>query len=275
MNQGVPLIPRRIIQTGKTRRLSLLERASLANFRALNPDFELVYFDDADVEAFIDREFPQYRELYDRFPYRIQRFDFFRYLAVFRLGGFYFDLDVFLAKGLQDLTTLECVFPFEELTLNRFLRDRYRMDWEIGNYAFGATAGHPFLGALIDHCVRAQRDPAWADLMMKGIPSPFQTAFAVLNTTGPGMVTRTLAENPGIAASVTVLFPDDVCDEKHWHNFGDYGVHLMAASWRGGRSFLMRRLTHLWESRTRRRLMAQSRQLGARRTHPSMKLPSA
>ncbi|MGE0024281.1 MAG: glycosyltransferase family 32 protein, partial [Hyphomicrobium sp.] len=82
-------IPRRIIQTDKSADLPLLGRAVQASMRLLNPDFEYVFFDDAAVERFIDDEFPQYRALYDSFPVRIQRFDFFRYLAVYRLGGFY------------------------------------------------------------------------------------------------------------------------------------------------------------------------------------------
>src|SRR6267378_7758106 len=143
-------IPQRIIQTGKTRDLSLQERAAVANLRCLNPDFEYLFFDDNEVTTFVQKEFPQYREVFESFPFRIQKYDFFRYLAVFRLGGFYFDLDVFLATGLQDLLPRSCVFPFEELTLNQWLRRQYGMDWEIGNYAFGAAAGHPFLQTIIE-----------------------------------------------------------------------------------------------------------------------------
>jgi mannosyltransferase OCH1-like enzyme len=84
-------IPRRLIQTGRSRDLPLLEQAVVANLRLLNPDFEWLFFDDAQVEAFIDREFPQHRRVFDGFPVRIQKYDFLRYLAVYRLGGF--DLD--------------------------------------------------------------------------------------------------------------------------------------------------------------------------------------
>src|SRR5262245_37394105 len=131
-------IPRRIIQTAKSRDLPLLEQAVVANIRLLNPDFEYLFFDDADVERFIDEHFSQHRELVESFPVRIQRYDFFRYLAIFHLGGFYLDTDVLLARGLDDLCGFGCVFPFEELSIHRFLRDRHGMDWEIGNYAFGA-----------------------------------------------------------------------------------------------------------------------------------------
>lgn len=262
-------IPRRLIQTGKTRRLTLLEQAALASLTALNPGFEHVYFTDQDVDAFLDREFPEYRAVFDRFRYPIQKFDFFRYLAVYRLGGFYFDLDVFFARGLDDLISKGCVFPFEELTLNQHLRDGLGLDYEIGNYGFGAAPGHPFLRAVIENCVRAQAETTWVAPMLAGIPAPFRSGFEVLNTTGPGLVTRTFAERPDLARDVTVLFPEDVCDERSWHNFGHYGVHLMAASWRTKGGFLRRRFARWWETRTRKRQLTASRRLGPGRKVPT------
>src|SRR5262249_25678367 len=160
------------------------------------------------------------------FTVPIQRYDFFRYLAVYRLGGFYLDLDVLLATGLSDLRSTGCVFPFEGLTFSRWLRDT-GMDWEIGNYAFGAAAGHPFLEAVIENCVRAQRDPLWVPQMLRGVPPLSRIDHYVLYTTGPGLLSRTLAENPALASTVTVLFPEDVCEPTSWNQFGSVGIHMM------------------------------------------------
>jgi mannosyltransferase OCH1-like enzyme len=74
-------IPKRIIQTGKSRDLPLLARAAVTNLRLLNPDYEYMFFDDRQVEEFVDAEFPDFRSVMDSFPRRIQRFDLFRYLA--------------------------------------------------------------------------------------------------------------------------------------------------------------------------------------------------
>ena len=257
-------IPARIIQTAKTRHLSVRDRAVTANLKLLNPDCEWAFFDDQDVERFVDSEFPQYRQVFDSFRYPIQRFDFFRYLAVFRLGGFYFDLDVLLASDLGDLRTHGCVFPFEGLTHSHLLRG-YGMDWEIGNYAFGAAADHPFLKAVIENCVRAQRDPNWIAPMMRGAPMFSSAEYLVLYSTGPGLVSRTLVENPGLANSVTVLFPDDVSDMRTWNMFGTYGVHLMDGSWRPSTSVLRRRVAQTWEAWMTNRLVTKSRQRGKTR----------
>jgi len=262
-------IPGRLIQTWKSRNLPPLARAAAANLRLLHPDWEYLFFDDEEIRRFIAHEFPQHRQVFDSFARPIQRFDFFRYLAVFRFGGFYFDLDVFLSDNLADLLQHPCVFPFEELTLSRHLRYEHGIDWEIGNYGFGAAPGNSFLQAVIENCVKAEADRTWSAAMMTGIPGIFRSEFQVLNTTGPGLITRTLAENPAAAEEVTVLFPDDVCEPGNWHQFGKYGVHLMEATWRERGNFWWRKLALAWETRTRRRQMAESRRLGPKRAWPA------
>jgi inositol phosphorylceramide mannosyltransferase catalytic subunit len=254
-------IPPRIIQTGKQRQLSLKQRAFATNVQLLNPGYETCFFDNQDVERFIDREFPQHRRTFDSFTIPIQRYDFFRYLAVYRLGGFYLDLDVLLAAGLSDLRSAGCVFPFEGLTFSRWLRDA-GMDWEIGNYAFGATAGHPFLEAAIENCVRAQRDPSWVRPMMQGVPALSRLDHYVLYTTGPGLLSRTLAENPAIASTVTVLFPKDVYEPRSWNQFGDIGTHIMEGTWRPMKSVFRRRVQQRWEAWRLKRLIREIKSRG-------------
>jgi hypothetical protein len=239
----------------------------MANLRLLNPDYEYLFFDEERVQVFIDHEFPQYRAVFNSFKFPIQRYDFFRYLAVYRYGGFYFDLDVMLASGLSGLLDAGCVFPFEGLTLSEHLRNHHKMDWEIGNYAFGAAAGHPFLAAVIENCVKAEKDPNWVKPMMRGYPPLLTSEYLILNTTGPGLISRTLAENVESAKTVTVLFPDDVCDLENWNRFGDLGVHFIEGSWRTRSSYLVRRVAQHWENFKLQGLLKESRKLGKTRQH--------
>jgi inositol phosphorylceramide mannosyltransferase catalytic subunit len=259
-------IPKRIIQTGKSFDLPLLSKAAVANIRLLNPEFEYLFFDDIQVNQFIKEKFPEYQGVFNTFDRPIQRYDFFRYLAVYHFGGFYFDLDVFLSSNLSDLLSFSCVFPFEELTIHKFLRRTYGMDWEIGNYAFGAAAGHPFIEAIIQNCVKAQRDPKWPEAMMASIPRMLRENFYVFNTTGPGLVSRTLAEYPDAGRQVKVLFPENVCNSIYWHHFGSFGVHLMEGTWYKHKSLLRRRLANFWMSWTRKRLLKESLLLGESRS---------
>ena len=259
-------IPKHIIQTGRCRNISPLAKVAVTNLKLLHPDWDYTFFDDEGVSRFIATEFPRFKPVFDRFEHHIQRLDFFRYLAVYRFGGFYFDLDVLLSEDLSKLLDEQCVFPFEELTLNSFLR-RHGMDWEIGNYAFGAAPAHPFLEVVIENCVKAQRDRRWVKVMMAGIPRMFHADFYVLNTTGPGLISRTFAENPKIADSITILFPENVCDPATWHKFGTLGIHLMNGSWRTQHGFVVRRIASWWEAYAKKRLMMESIRLGpARRT---------
>lgn len=267
-------IPKRLIHVwgsidgATTRRgasLPLGCRASLVNATLLHADYDHLFLDDAAINRLLEEDCREYRDVYSRFPLAVQRFDFIRYLAVYRFGGFYFDLDVYLARSLEPLRQHQCVFPFEELTLSRYLRRQHGWDWEVGNYAFGAEAGHPFIRAVIDNCRRSLDDPSWALQVMAGIPTPFRRQFQATSTTGPGLVTRTLAEQPELRNTVSILFPEDVRDTASWHRFGDYGVHLMNASWRRADGPVRRRLARVWEERTRIRLARESEPQGPTR----------
>ena len=265
-------IPKRIIQTGKTIDQPLRSRAVMANLRLLNPDYEYLFFDDAQADEFVKREFPQYDPLFHSFPFPIEKYDFFRYLVVYRYGGFYFDLDVLLASNLSALLEHGCVFPFEALSVSHFLRNDLGMDWQMGNYAFGAAPGHPFLEAVIRNCVKAQANPNWVKPMMRGSPPLIKDEYTVLNSTGPGLISRTLAENVELAKTVTVLFPDNVCDVRNWNRFGDYGIHLKDSSWRSKRSFVGRKFTDycwLWMEHRNKK---ESLKLGKSRSHPPSQL---
>jgi hypothetical protein len=102
------------------------------------------------------------------------------------------------------------------------------------------------LEAIIENCVRGQRDPHWVKPMMRGTP-PFRgDEFYVINSTGPGLVSRTFAENPDLAKMVTVLYPGNVCDLRNWNCFGEFGTHLADSSWRSKRSFVMDKISGYW-----------------------------
>jgi glycosyltransferase involved in cell wall biosynthesis len=103
--------------------------------------------------------------------------------------------------------------------------------------------------------------------MMRGLPPLSKLEFYVLYTSGPGLVSRTLAENPELAKTVMVLFPDDVCDLNNWNRFGDFGIHLMDASWRLNKGRVRRRLAGEWELWKLRGLLKESVALGKTRQH--------
>ena len=87
----------------------------------------------------------------------------------------------------------------------------------------------------------------------------------VLYATGPGLLSRTLAENPALGEMMTVLFPEDVCDDRTWNVFGTFGIHVMEGTWRPSTSFVRRRLAQQGEVWAMQRRVRQSRRLGKTR----------
>lgn len=239
-------IPRRIIQTGKSLNLDMMEKVSSANVKLINPDFEYLYFTDKDVRDFVGRQFPQYKKMFNSFRFNIQKYDFFRYLAIYHFGGFYFDLDMLLCENLSSLLDHSCVFPFERIGINQYLPKTFNMRWDIGNYAFGAVPGHPFIGAIINNCEKAQGEPDWSQKMLKSIPWIFRKDAYVLCTTGPGLVTRTFAENKDLQSSVTILMPGSIHNRENWNRFGKYGIHVMLSSWRKRRNPFFNLIWRYW-----------------------------
>jgi hypothetical protein len=236
-------IPKRIIQVwGGGSDLPLLSKAVAANLRLLNPDFEYLLFDDVRMDSLIKEQFPEYQTIFQSFRFPIQRYDFFRYLAVYNFGGFYFDVDLLLAESLEDLLDNSSVFTFEMIGYNQYLGKKYNMYWDIGNYAFGSAPGHPFIRAIIENCVRAHMDPDWTDIMLKSIPWVLRKDAYVICSTGPGLVSRTYAENRHLQATVKILFPENIYDLKNWNQFGRYGIHLSANAWRKKENMFQRKL---------------------------------
>ena len=223
-------IPRVIIQTWKQPIDELppdFARMS-ATVQRLHPrsaGWRYLFFDDKQVAEFVRTKFPELWATFVAFPYNIQRVDFFRLLAVSHYGGFYLDLDMDLSKPLEALRNRSAIFPFE-------LASGENMEGQqVGQYAFGALPGHPFLRAVIDNIVTPRFDTRGMTIDKH-----------ILYTTGPVVVTQTLRdcqlggrrENLRLFNSVDVLRPqrggaDD--DKDKWFRFGDYGQHRMASSW--------------------------------------------
>ena len=111
-------IPRRIIQTDKSRNLPLLAQAAARNLRLLNPDFEYLFFDDVEVDEFVRVEFPEYRAVFNSFPLQIQRYDFSN---ISRCIGSAVSTAIqtsYLAYGIEDMLRAGYIFPVEHLSFH-------------------------------------------------------------------------------------------------------------------------------------------------------------
>ena len=217
------MIPKRIICTHISQHtLEPKLKYCMHLMQEMHPKWEFLFFSDGDCHDFIQREMPKYLELYDWYPRPVQKADFFRLLVVYQLGGFYLDTDFMLEAPLDLLSKENAVFAFEheiddknfELRYPVWLRTREEK-LTVGNYAFGAMAGHPFLLALLD------------ELVMRTETFEVERCndLDVLHSTGPDAVTSVYYRHREQWKDVRMLKSDRM-------GFGKYGVHLVHGVWR-------------------------------------------
>lgn len=211
------MIPKIIIQTWKTNNLpNKWCKQYVKRLRSTNSKFKYMFFTDKDIDSFIRKNYPQYYKTFKNFKFNIQRIDFFRYLAVYHYGGFYFDIDYQPLKPLEPLCKHDCVFPMEYQRNGDLILKKVGIKYLLGNYAFGAKKKHPFIKQIIDNIVK-QRIPN------NKIPKHDQVY--VFYTTGPVLVTMSYAD---YKKKITILEPKPF---KIFH-FGQYGMHRAFGTWK-------------------------------------------
>jgi len=207
------MIPLILHQTWKT---SPPPGGFAATWKQFNPDLRLRLYDDQDCRDFVAEEFPQFLTRYDSFPFAIQRADFFRYLIVFRCGGWYADLDMECLRPMQDLLHRGgAVFCVEaHLTPKRQEELGYCHPYQIANCIFASEAGHPFLQGLIEEVAARERAPILSD--------PKQ----VEDVAGPRMLTRFFYRQ---AAGPILVLPQTYWLPPRWYpNLFPLNQHLYA-----------------------------------------------
>lgn len=234
------MIPRRLIVTEKA--LSLLSHSEAECFErmhVLHPSFEIQFFSDKRCQQFVRSFFPGMIELYQSYPLPVQKADLFRILAVLELGGFYFDLDVQLRESIEPLCHHDLVLTEErELTRETYLHRYHTLPKtsaylkQIGNYGFGARAGHPFLRGVLREIVARTSE---VDFFEVSEPE-------VYYSTGPDVFTYVYHENPNLRNSASVLLHGITevnggrsrfaWAKPEWFQFGHFGTHLMLGTWK-------------------------------------------
>jgi len=96
-------IPKIIVQTWKTKNVPLKYINDVKSIKKYNSDFQFLFFSDEEIDEFLKKYYPIYYESYLKLPVKIQKIDYFRYIAIYHYGGFYFDLDM---RGMYPLNDL-------------------------------------------------------------------------------------------------------------------------------------------------------------------------
>jgi len=150
-------IPKIIIQTWKTKLIPEKYKEDIKSIKKYNKDYKFLFFSDDDIDYFLKKEYPEYFVSYNKLPVKIQKIDYFRYIAVYHYGGFYFDLDMTGMFPLDELLNYDCIFPVDQhITPNKCNSNRLKkycnkeMKILLGQYAFAAKPHNEFIKLLID-----------------------------------------------------------------------------------------------------------------------------
>lgn len=216
------MIPKIIHQTSKTAEIPEKWETFRSRIIEMHPGWEYRLWTDSDNIEFVAKEFPEHLQLFKDYPKGIMRADVIRYMLMYRLGGFYMDLDYEMLKPF-DLLDRRVVLPHSRRLAEGDSCDR------MGNAVFASEPGNPFWKMLLD------------DLAAN---PPLQENVDVEAATGPNFVTKIYFSLPaeerdrlGIYAPDRILFhpetPRSKKDRENIVNNGkSYGIHHCHGTWR-------------------------------------------
>jgi mannosyltransferase OCH1-like enzyme len=218
------IIPKIIIQTWKSNSIPTHYSKLVESIKKNNPDYKYLFFTDNDIETFLKINYPEYHKTYLNLPIKIQRIDFFRYVAVYHYGGFYMDLDMSCLKSFDNLLQYGCIFPIDEFISEHMCKmPRYKNICDkgqyflLGQYAFAAAPKHPFIKTIID-IIHNNIERYVKNVMYKNDDY-------VYKTTGPDFVTN-----------VYVHYSDKkdiyILNNGKRQYFGDYARHNYFGTWK-------------------------------------------
>lgn len=98
------MIPKIIYQTWKSKNIPENTQRVRDAIQALNPEYEMVLYDDNEIDQFIKDNFSSYiYNCYSQLNIGASRADFWRYCILHKNGGVYLDMDAGILKPLREL----------------------------------------------------------------------------------------------------------------------------------------------------------------------------
>lgn len=212
-------IPNIIHQTWKIKEIPSTWKSYQQKVKILHPDWEYKLWTDAENNDFVKLNFPDFYPKYISYPNNIMRADVIRYLIMYKIGGFYLDLDYEIFKP----------FDFEDALLvlpkNRGIEagDPVNM---IGNAIFASVPGHIFWKDVISY-------------LASDSTIIISNEEKVIDTTGPGLLTKIYFSKiyQDIYVPDRMIFhPPTPKNRKEYNaiiqNGISYGIHHCWGSWR-------------------------------------------
>lgn len=111
------MIPKIIHQVwdGVNRPLPEFNKKLAGTWKAYFHEWQYEFWDKRRMETFINDFFPEMKNIYFGYRYDVQRWDVFRYLILYKVGGFYVDFDYECLEAFDGFIENEqkCYFAME------------------------------------------------------------------------------------------------------------------------------------------------------------------
>lgn len=193
--------------------------------------WEYRFWDGKAVEQLMESEFRALIPLFRSFPLDVQRWDFSRYLILYRYGGLYADLDYICLEPLDTLLwNSSCCFGMEP-TAHAI---RNGKPFIIGNALMASVPGHGFWTQIFNDISQYK----WQRHKHKGLQ--------VIESTGPYMISRVYEAcetkdeitliPAGLVAPLSLEEVQDVIEKKITKEMEDkvdsaFALHYFLGSW--------------------------------------------
>lgn len=143
------------------------------------PEWEYILWNDRMMDDFVREHYPQYWDIYRRFPYDVQRWDAVRYLILDKMGGMYIDVDYESLSPIDKLIENKtCCFALEpKLHCKAFEKFKKKVEQVFNNAMMASIPGHPFMRKVINTVFREET-----------LCYNASKQLCVYNTTGPWML---------------------------------------------------------------------------------------
>lgn len=165
--------------------------------------------------------YPQHIEMYDKYPYDIQRCDAVRYFILHRYGGLYADMDYFCNKSWDQVVEAYPKDIYLVETPNKIYHDVH-----VSNSLMYSKAGHVFWSKMFIELELYKKAPIY-----------YSRHITIMLTTGPGILNR-------VFNKYKTLYQLSYYPFKLFHPYGltsdiislncdpeVYAVHLGKGSW--------------------------------------------
>lgn len=158
-----------------------------------HPDWEYQFWNKNDIENFILDKYPYFTDIYNKFPYNVQRWDTIRYLILYEVGGLYVDFDYECKKNIEPLLTNECIMGLEPQSHANI----HKMSYIVGNAFMATIPNHPYFKEIINNIF----------IYPKRYKKTYPKWKYILETTGPFLTTN-VYNNTIYKKNIELLSPD-------------------------------------------------------------------